>query len=179
MDGSKTIEIRRRFSKTWKGQRAVFYASEPTGALLGQAHIADVHKGSPQEIWHRFSKSIGCEFDYYDSYVKGCDNVYAIELADVSPLREPIYSSTLCRYTSRRLASPQSYVALTDKQGWSEAVSISVMLQCLLKDMQLPPRREPLALQGDFSWETAACDAYSSTHYAPANMSFPSEPEVV
>jgi predicted transcriptional regulator len=142
MSCSKTVEIRRRFSKHWNGQRAVFYASEPTGALLGQAQISNVHKASPQQIWEHFSDRIGCDFEYFEQYVKGCDNVFAIELEDVSPLTEPIYLSTLRRYTSRNLPPPQSYVALTDKQGWSEAVGVSVMLQCLVKDMQLVPARE-------------------------------------
>lgn len=133
----KTIEIRRRFSKTWKGQRAVFYAGEPTGALLGQADIAAVHEGPPAKIWKRFSSQIGCGLDYYNDYVRGCENVFAIELTHVSPLIEPIYSSVLSRYTSRRLQPPQSYVALTDQQGWSEAVSISVMLQCLHKRIRV------------------------------------------
>jgi len=137
MNGSKTIEIRRRFSKAWKGHRAVFYASEPTGALLGEAQIAEVHEGSPKDLWERFSSNIGCEPEYYDSYVQGCDNVFAIELTSINPLPEPIYSRTLARYTSRHLTSPQSYVALTDKQGWSEAVSVSVMLQCLSKNVQI------------------------------------------
>ena len=137
MRRTKTIEIRRRFSKAWKGQRAVFYASEPTGALLGQADITAVHEGTPENIWKRFSTQIGCGPNYYNDYVRGCENVFAIELAHVSPLIEPIYSSILSRYTSRPLQAPQSYVALTDRQGWSEAVSISVMLQCLHKRIRV------------------------------------------
>ncbi|PYI91160.1 MAG: hypothetical protein DME97_14510 [Verrucomicrobia bacterium] len=137
MRGSKTVEIRRRFSKAWKGQRAVFYAGEPTGALLGQADIVGVHEGSPKNIWKRFSGRIGCGLDYYNDYVRGCESVFAIELNCVSPLMEPVYSSVLSRYTSRALSPPQSYVALTDQQGWSEAVSISAMLQCLHKRIRV------------------------------------------
>ena len=136
MRGSKTVEIRRRFSDTWQGQRAVFYAGEPTGAILGQAQIAAVHKASPKEIWRKYGAQVGCSFKYFADYVHGCENVYAIELEDVSPL-EPVRSSVLCQYTTHTLQPPQSYVALTDQQGWSEAVNVSVMLQCLYKRLRI------------------------------------------
>jgi predicted transcriptional regulator/ribosomal protein S18 acetylase RimI-like enzyme len=137
MNGTKTIEIRRRFSKAWKGERAVFYASEPTAALLGQADIVAVHQGSPENIWKRYSSRIRCPREYFRDYVRGCDEVFAVELANPSPLMEPVYNSVLSRYTSRPLHAPQSYVALTDQQGWSEAVSIAVMLQCLHKRIRV------------------------------------------
>ena len=137
MKGSKTIEIRRRFSKSWKGKRAVFYAGEPTGAILGQADIVSVHQGSPNNIWKRFSSRIRCPREFYNDYVSGCDSVFAVELANPSPLMEPVYGSGPARYTSQPLHPPQSYVALTDQQGWSEAVSISVMLQCLHKRIRV------------------------------------------
>jgi predicted transcriptional regulator/GNAT superfamily N-acetyltransferase len=149
MCGSKSIEIRRRFSRSWKGQRAVFYASEPMGALLGQAEIAAVHEGAPQKIWKRFSPRIGCTREYYETYVQGSDTVFAIELGRVAPLMEPVCSSVLSRYTGRHLQPPQSYLALTEQQGWSEAVSIAVMLQCLYKRIRLvgtaPTYRAPTA----------------------------------
>jgi predicted transcriptional regulator/GNAT superfamily N-acetyltransferase len=137
MSGSKTIEIRRRFSEKWKGQRAVFYASEPSGALLGQAHIGNVHRASPDEIWKQYHEAIGCDYEYFSSYVHGCEEIFAIELENADPLVQPIYSSTLRRYSLQSLTPPQSYVALTDKQGWSEAVNVSVMLQCLDRAVQL------------------------------------------
>lgn len=148
MRGAKTVEIRRRFSTSWEGQRAVFYAGEPTGALLGQAEIAAVHKASPKRIWQKFAPQIGCSFEYFTEYVRGCDDIYAIELADVNPLLEPVCSSVLSRYTSHALSPPQSYVALTDQQGWSEAVSISVMLQCLYKRIRVFQRPNSAAASG-------------------------------
>ena len=143
MKGSKTVEIRRRFSKSWQGQRAVFYAGEPTGALLGQAEITGVHKASPKTIWKTFGSQIGCSFEYFADYARGCDSIYAIELTKITPLLEPVYSSVLSRYTAHTLQPPQSYLALTDQQGWSEAVSISVMLQCLHKRVRVFQRPDP------------------------------------
>jgi predicted transcriptional regulator/predicted GNAT family acetyltransferase len=137
MNGTKTIEVRRRFSKAWKGARAVFYANEPAAALLGQADIVAVHQGSPEKIWKRYSSHIRCPREYFYDYVRGCDEVFAVELGNPSPLMEPVYNSVLARYTSRPLHPPQSYVALTDQQGWSEAVSIAVMLQCLHKRIRV------------------------------------------
>jgi len=137
MRGTKTIELRRRFSKKWIGQRAVFYATG-ISAILGQAYIADVCEGSPEKIWKRFGTAIRCSFEYYESYVAGCKTVFAISLKDPNPYVDPILVNTLTQYTGREIVPPQSYLHLDDESGWTEAVNIAVMLQCLHRRLAVP-----------------------------------------
>jgi len=131
--GTKTIEIRRRFSRAWLGQRAVFYASAPLQALMGQADIKAIHSGSPEEIWSRFQPLIGCDEAYYRKYVAGCSEVFGIELANVNPFVQPIFLHAIAQYTRNDVRPPQSYLSLMNDKGWSEAVNISLMLQCLFQ----------------------------------------------
>jgi predicted transcriptional regulator len=143
MNGTKTVELRRRFSKKWIGHRAVFYATEPVSGLLGQAQIADVNEGSPDKIWKRFGPAIKCGRQYYENYVVGCKNVFAISLKDPNPYVDPIFTGTLTQYTNRELTPPQSYLHLHSESGWAEAVNISVMLECLHRRLALPRVSNP------------------------------------
>jgi predicted transcriptional regulator len=99
MRGTKTVEIRRRFSRIWLGQRAVFYASAPLQALMGQADIGAIHVAAPDRIWTRFGTKIGCEETYFRKYVAGCSKVFAIELANINPYIEPVFSAAITTYT--------------------------------------------------------------------------------
>jgi predicted transcriptional regulator len=139
MSGSKRIELRRRFSKRWKGHRAVFYATEPVRGLIGQATIQEVHEGAPETIWERFRAQIRCSREYFNSYVANCKNVFAIELTNISPFVDPIFAATLSQYVGKDLVPPQSYLHLYDQNSWSEAVNISVMLRCLHSRLALSP----------------------------------------
>ena len=133
MRGTKTIEVRRRFSRVWLGQRAVVYASAPIQALMGQADIKAIHTGKPERIWAQFKSQIGCEEAYYQQYVAGCSEIFAIELTNVNPFIQPIFRGAIAQYTNMAITPPQSYLSLTNDKGWAEAVNISVMLQCLFQ----------------------------------------------
>ena len=144
MNGTKTVELRRRFSKKWIGHRAVFYATEPVSGLLGQAKIADINEGTPNKIWKQFGPAIRCNRQYYENYVAGCKTVFAISLKDPNPYVDPVFAGTLTRYTNRELTPPQSYLHLHNESGWAEAVNISVMLDCLHRRLALPGVSNPL-----------------------------------
>src|SRR5205823_3473687 len=76
-DGSKTVEIRRRFSTGWNQCRAGICAG---GALLGEVTIRNVVVGAPADIWERFAREIACSRDEFNSYVAGKTQVYALLL---------------------------------------------------------------------------------------------------
>lgn len=48
--GAKLVEIRKKFSKKWLGRKAVLYASQPQGALVGEATIHSITRGRPADI---------------------------------------------------------------------------------------------------------------------------------
>jgi predicted transcriptional regulator len=135
--GIKTVEVRRRFSERWVGQRAVLYATK-ISAILGEARISCVRSGPPERIWSEFGSAIQCTQGYYDSYVDGCKTVYAICLEDITRYVAPVQAATLAHYIGSSVLPPRSYIHLRHENKWSEAVNISELLQCLYQSVSIP-----------------------------------------
>lgn len=133
MAGSKTVEVRRRFSRKWEGKVAAVYATSPVTALVGQVNIGKVHRAKPSTIWAKFGSRIGCSADYFAEYVAGCDQVFAIELWNARPFIDGIHPASLQTRDERQLTPPQSYIGLESNDGWSKVVSLAVAFQALHK----------------------------------------------
>jgi predicted transcriptional regulator/N-acetylglutamate synthase-like GNAT family acetyltransferase len=126
--GEKTVEIRTRFSHRWEGERVTLYASGELRSLVGEATIASVTSGSPEELWETYGSRLGCSYDELVQYASGCDKVYALLLADIIPYSAPIPKSQVEALTQRTLFTPQSYIELQDDTDWGRAVSIAGLL---------------------------------------------------
>jgi predicted transcriptional regulator len=131
LSGSKSVEIRRKFSRRWVGSRVVLYASRPLGALVGEATIDSVTSGGPEEIWSRFGSRIGCSSEEYEAYVRSAPDVYAIELCDVFPYIYPVSLAQISHLVQKDLRPPQSFCDLRLDDGnsaWAKAVSMASLL---------------------------------------------------
>jgi predicted transcriptional regulator len=126
----KTVEIRKRFSAKWIGCQVAIYATEPKGALVGEAIIRDVISGSPEDIWSRYGTQVACTWEEYRDYAASSERVFAIQLQDVHPYIGSISIEQAEFLVKGELRPPQSYLELgTKKPGrWSEAVSIASIL---------------------------------------------------
>jgi predicted transcriptional regulator len=129
ISGEKSIEIRKRFSRKWTGSKASIYACKPVGALVGEATIARVVTGSPEEIWERFSDRIGVSKTEYGAYTGTTGSVYAIELENVTAYQKRIRLDQIKEMMAETIVPPQSYYGLVNNDKWAAAVSISHMLQ--------------------------------------------------
>jgi len=131
MAGTKVVEIRRRFSERWLGCRTVLYGSHPVKALLGEATIYGIARGSPEEIWSRYGAEMGAERDEFEKYTNACREVNAIELGDVAAYITPIPLEDLSRCMQANLRPPMSYrdVGLTGSCAWSSAIAVATLLQ--------------------------------------------------
>src|SRR4029077_11355519 len=125
LDGRKSVEIRRRFSESWKGSRAVLCAEK---ALLGEVTIRQVVSDCPALIWQRFSSSIGCTRDEFDDYTAGTDRVCAVVVDDVVPYLSRIPLVHLETLTGQRLVAPQSYCSTERSERWSGAIAVAALL---------------------------------------------------
>src|ERR1019366_4519145 len=114
--GSKTIEIRKRFSSKWVGHDAVFYASRPLGCLVGKATINSVTKDQPANIWSQFGSRIGCSRLEFDAYVGSANEVVAVEMKDAVPYERSVSVSELSEILHQPLTPPQSYLELAFKK---------------------------------------------------------------
>jgi len=130
MSGEKSVEIRTRFSRRWKGSRAAIYSTSPTKAIVGHARIADVVEGDPDAIWSTFNVAVGCSKDEFASYTGAAKRVFAIVLDDVQAyeggMGVPI--SQIQYLLSKDLVAPQSYFSLSNNTVWTEGLTIAELL---------------------------------------------------
>jgi len=128
--GAKLVEIRKRFSKKWLGRRAVLYASQPQGALVGEATIHSITRGRPADIWSCFETSIGGSWEEFKGYIASADEVSAIQLSDIRPFRAPVPLDQVEYLLQEDLRPPQSYCELNMEKNtsWAKAVSIATLL---------------------------------------------------
>jgi predicted transcriptional regulator len=128
-NGTKTVEIRTRFSERWEKQRVSLYGTYPISGLAGEAQISRVIKGHPNRIWEFFASQIGCTRTEFDSYTKGRDLVYAVVLSEVRSFVDPVPLEQLSHLLGINLTAPQSYASLANSDGWLSAVVLAAALQ--------------------------------------------------
>lgn len=108
LDGSKTVELRRRGWADSVGATALLYASGPERALVGSFVVSDVKVGSPTSIWRKHGPRAAVSKREYDEYFEGSSSAVAIFTSDVRRLECPISLDEL-RQRSPSFLVPQSY----------------------------------------------------------------------
>ncbi|OWY15566.1 hypothetical protein B6V72_03015 [Thioclava sp. F34-6] len=109
LDGTKTVELRRRFPvQVPKGTLVYIYSTSPIRALTGTARILGVEKIDLEEMWERFSPVACIDRGDFDSYFSGLEQGIAILLGNVRPLSRAIGLSEL--RDRFEFAPPQSFI---------------------------------------------------------------------
>lgn len=129
LSGKKRVELRRMFSPRWAGHRVVLYASNPVGALVGEAKIAHVVAAPPKDIWPAFGSQLGCTRREFDEYVGESAEVFAISLDNVRPYSHRVSRKDMSRVIGVDLRPPQSYSTLIANNDWGRAVSVAAILR--------------------------------------------------
>jgi predicted transcriptional regulator len=129
LSGQKKVEVRRMFSKKWKGSKVTIYASGCERSLVGEALIKDVIFDKPENIWERFSDQIGCAKEEFDKYTISKNKVYAIVLGDAVPYQKSISIKEVSSLMKENLRPPQNYYNLNNNAKWAEAISMGALLQ--------------------------------------------------
>jgi predicted transcriptional regulator/transcriptional regulator with XRE-family HTH domain len=91
LDGSKTVELRRRFASDVRpGTLALIYSTSPMSALTGSAKIRAVQCLELSDLWetHRAAACLG-KGDF-ETYFSGLERGYAIILDSAKPLDRPV-----------------------------------------------------------------------------------------
>lgn len=127
--GTKTVEVRRRFSSKWAGTRLNIYATRPVGAVIGEARIDKIVEGSPEEIWDVWGASIGSAKVEFDAYCNGAEKVSALLLTEVRPFHSAVPLEQIRRLLGKGLVPPQSFSNLARSEDWSRAVTVASILQ--------------------------------------------------
>ena len=129
LSGMKRVEIRRRFSKKWRGHRVAIYACRPESSIVGEAVIGEVIRDKPDGVWERFAGQIGCSKEQFESYTHSSPEVYAIVFDEVIPYKRSISLGEASEVVNERLRPPQSYLDLDNNQRWAEALSVGALVQ--------------------------------------------------
>lgn len=96
MDGSKTVELRRRFPIYIPNHsRAYIYSTSPIRALVGSLEIAEVLRLPISTIWEQYKDGACVEKSDFDNYFSGLDEGFALEVSSVSPLPRSLSLSEL------------------------------------------------------------------------------------
>jgi predicted transcriptional regulator len=111
LEGTKTIELRRRIPSLANGTRLWIYATRPTAAVVGVATITDVSRASPQTIWKKHKDATGVDYASFEEYFLGAEEAIAILLATAKRI-SPITIEQL-REIRASFHPPQVLVRLT------------------------------------------------------------------
>jgi predicted transcriptional regulator len=115
LDGSKTVEVRRRRARIIDGALCLVYASSPKCALLGAIRVETTDIACPDVLWARHGNAMCLERDEYDSYLEGARQPCAIVVAATTTFATPVELPDLrCRVGS--FVTPQSYRFLRDRE---------------------------------------------------------------
>lgn len=96
LEGSKTVELRRRFPVTApSGAIAYIYATSPVKAMVGTAEIREVHKLPIEQIWTEFESTVFIERAKFDKYFEGLEHGFALVFDDVKAFSRPLPLSEL------------------------------------------------------------------------------------
>lgn len=137
--GTKSVELRRRFSKRWIGCRTVVYATSPAKRLVGEARIANVVNGNPDQIWQTFAHDLGCSRLEFDSYVGNSAEVFALVLDDVVRYVEPIPLRVLEHLIASDIDPPQSYCSTAGSATWSAALAVAALVHGSFQTSRMHP----------------------------------------
>jgi predicted transcriptional regulator/DNA-binding XRE family transcriptional regulator len=108
LDGSKTVELRRRFTGGVRpGTTAFIYSTSPRSALTGSARIKEVQRLAVSELWDRHCSAACLQKREFEDYFSGLASGYAIVLTSAKPLVRPLGLPELRQRFG--FEAPQSY----------------------------------------------------------------------
>ena len=130
ISGEKTVEIRKGFSKRWKGSKVSIYATKPVQELVGEAEISEVEIDTPSGIWDKYETELGCDHFHFKRYCGNNLNISVIHFTNALPYNNNIPISQLGILLESDLHPPQSYNIIRNNQAWLTAVSLGKILRC-------------------------------------------------
>lgn len=111
LDGTKTVELRRRRVRASPGTRLVLYASAPTMAVVGMASLGAVLTCDADAAWENHGPKLGLNRAELDDYLQGRP-ACLLFLEGVLKLDEPLRLSDLRQ--GAQFQPPQSYRFVSD-----------------------------------------------------------------
>lgn len=111
LEGSKTVELRRRAIKLAQGSQLWIYSKVPKGYVEVLAIVDDVVAAAPDVIWHRYKSRSGITRAEFEKYFQDLDMGHAILFGNIRRLK-PILSLDDIRERLLTFQPPQFYKRL-------------------------------------------------------------------
>jgi predicted transcriptional regulator/predicted N-acetyltransferase YhbS len=125
LQGRKTVELRRKFSKKYEGSTIVFYITRPVQRFMFTAKITKVDHGQKTHLWEMYHKECGVSQKVFDKYFTGTSHGYAIHLSDIKLTPNQLllkYAKEVCP----QLRPPQSFQRLEPKSPLLRVLDLPV-----------------------------------------------------
>lgn len=90
LNGTKTVEVRRRFPEVPAGTAVVIYSSSPEKAVLGTLKVRRFSRTTADEFWRLHSASVGIDRAELISYLNGTSQCSALEVENPLPWARPV-----------------------------------------------------------------------------------------
>lgn len=136
LDGSKTVELRRRPMRVAIGATVWIYVKMPVGSVVGCAKVTGLHTLAPSTLWNRFGAVSGLQRQEFFGYFSGLPKAFALSLSEPTRLASPILLSKL-REVSSSFHPPQFFSNIA-----SDGPLLRAMSRALQPERATPSRRE-------------------------------------
>jgi predicted transcriptional regulator len=125
LQGHKTIEFRRRFSKKYEGATIVFYITHPVRQFAFMATIAKVDHRQKEHLWNKYEEQGGISETLFNRYFCGTSYGYAIQLSNIRkvPNQLPLERA---RQVYPKLRPPQSFQTIQPRSPLMRALNLPV-----------------------------------------------------
>lgn len=108
LEGSKTIELRRRFSeRVAKGTRILIYATNPTKKIIGECRIKEVLHLPLDTLWKAACRDAMVDWKTFHTYFAGLEKGYGIVVHKLKTYQHPISLNSMRE--DYKVSPPQSY----------------------------------------------------------------------
>lgn len=90
LDGTKTVELRRRALRLEPGTTVLVYAAATRRELVGAFDIGGIDAATPERLWRRHRTATGISKAEFSQYFDSAPIAYAVTATRVRELPEPI-----------------------------------------------------------------------------------------
>jgi predicted transcriptional regulator len=115
INGTKTAEVRRRFSLDVVGSTAIIYASTPTRAVIGEIRIGEAVEVQREKLWEKYGQRLKIAEVDLEDYLDETETPVILEATEPERWGRPVTLAELRESTG--VEPPQSYRFLTDEQA--------------------------------------------------------------
>lgn len=125
LQGRKTVELRRKFSKKYEGSTIVFYVTHPVQRFMFTAKVTKVDHSQKKHLWNMYRQECGISQAAFDKYFTGTSHGYAIHLSGIKLTPNQLllkYAKEVCP----QLRPPQSFQRLEPKSPLLRALDLPV-----------------------------------------------------